>query len=147
MWPPNSGNGIQPFNIFNQHNKWCNCMLVSALLSLNKANACESNHTTRICDADGYVSKFPASLIQSSSNGWSYQRISVHIYRRVPRCPKHPTYPLDQSILPRKVLEGAQRLEDLAERQHLESCRRIEKDAAELLPQAGHMGHGAYGAP
>lgn len=33
------------------------------------------------------------------------------------------------------VLEGAQRLEDLAERQHLESCRRIEKDAAELLPQ------------
>jgi hypothetical protein len=58
-------------------------------------------------------------------------------------CPKHPTYPLDQSILPRKVLEGAQRLEDLAERQHLESCRRIEKDAAELLPQAGHIGHGA----
>ena len=60
------------------------------------------------------------------------------IFRRVPR-----TYPLDQSILPRKVLEGAQRLEDLAERQHLESCCRIEKDAAEFLPQAGHIGHGA----
>ena len=87
-----------------------------------------------------HVSKFPAWLIQSSSNGWSsYQRRSVHFSA----CPKHPTYPLDQSILPRKVLEGAQRLEDLAERQHLESCRRIEKDAAELLPQAGHIGHGA----
>ena len=38
-----------------------------------------------------------------------------------------------------KVLEAAQRLDELAERQHLESCRKIEKDAAELLPKVGGM--------
>lgn len=35
-----------------------------------------------------------------------------------------------------KVMESAQRLEDLAEREHVESCCTIEKEAAELLPKA-----------
>eukprot|EP00434_Breviolum_minutum_P003431 symbB.v1.2.003019.t1/scaffold113.1/size324549/17 len=34
-----------------------------------------------------------------------------------------------------KVMESAQRLEDLAEREHVESCCTIEKEAAELLPK------------
>lgn len=35
-----------------------------------------------------------------------------------------------------KVMESVQRLEDLAEREHVESCCTIEKEAAELLPKA-----------
>ena len=54
----------------------------------------------------------------------------------LPRLNLPATEMLEFSKSKLKVMEKNQRLEDLAEREHVESCCTIEKEAAELLPKA-----------